>query len=114
MRVNLIHNPEYKSSIAKNVFLVRIYFSEEYTKIDFGFDHTKTQYIKNGRVLINDEIYIKTKNKSYKFISSQIYKKSYFTKDSDFRYFSLLFEPFKKEDIKSFRSEEHTSELQSH
>jgi len=101
MKTNFIHNPEYESTAAKHVFLLRIYFSEEYTKIDFGFDHTKIQYIKNERVLINKELFISTKQNSYQLKVAQIYKKPYFNKDSDFRYFSLLFEPV-DEDIDFF------------
>ena len=98
----LIHNPKFESTTIKNVTPVRILFTEEFTKIDFCFDHTKIKLIENMHININADIYLETGNKKYRQLKATTYDVSYFTKESDYRYFSVFFEHFKAEDIRPF------------
>ena len=99
-KIQLAHNLPYKKTTAKYITVVRILFNKEFTKIDFGFDASKIRYIKDGKLLINP-VLLKTPHKEYKLLSVQIFKKPFFQKDSDYRYFSLLFEPI-DEDLECF------------
>jgi len=95
MYKKIYHNLIYKKSTAKHIIVARMWFNKEYTKVDFGYDNTKINYIDiiDDRILINPDIYIETKNNIYQLISATTYKKAFFKQASDFRYFSLLFEP---------------------
>ena len=99
MKIKMFHNINFEKSTAKHIKIPRIWFNKEYTKIDFGFDYTKIKYLNDTAtsLKINPDIFIKTDNKEYKLTSAKIYKKAYFKKASDYRYFSLYFEPIEED-----------------
>ena len=92
-KIQIVGNLPYKSNNVKHITIPRILFHKDFTKIDFGFDSSKIKYIQNGKILINTDLFVQTKNAVYKLISAQIFEKPFFKKDTDYRYFSLLFEP---------------------
>jgi hypothetical protein len=100
-KIQIVNNLSFKKSSAKHIHIVRILFHRDYTKIDFSYDSTKIQYIKGNQILINPQLLIKTKLKSYQLISAEIYRKPFFKSNFDLKYFSLLFEAI-DEDIESF------------
>jgi len=82
----------YESNDVKHITIPRILFHKDYTKIDFGFDSSKIKYIKEKKILISTDLSLQTANDIYKLTAIQIFEKPFFKKDSDYKYFSLLFE----------------------
>ena len=100
-KIQIVNNLSFKKSTAKHNQIVRVLFHKDYTKIDFSYDSSKIQYIHGSQILINPQIFIKTKHKEYQLISANIYRKPLFKSDLDLKYFSLLFEAI-DEDLEVF------------
>ena len=100
-KIQIVNNLSFEKSSAKHIQIIRALFHKDYTKIDFSYDSAKIQYIHGDQVLINPQLYIKTKHKNYQLISANIYRKPFFKSDLDLKYFSLLFEAI-DEDLEVF------------
>jgi len=100
-KIQIVNNLMFKKSTAKHIQIVRILFQKDYTKIDFSYNSAKIQYIHGDQILINPELFIKTKLQEYELISAYIYRKPFFNSDFDIKYFSLIFEAI-DEDLEFF------------
>ncbi len=99
--IQIAHNLSFKKSSAKHIVIIRVLFNKEFTKIDFGFDSNRIQYINGDQILVSPDVFLKTRTEEYQLISARIFKKPFFQIDKDYQYFSMLFEAI-DEDIDGF------------